>query len=176
MEEQLDVEVDGSRITVTMPETRFWVTYQKKLGNQRLVLIGSWHEPNMTTPEGVAFRHGQCRPQTTRRESSAGLCEGPLVHRLPMRALSSGLAPGSSLGNLTRIVGKRFLGPLQARASASVGALYLDPLWRSSCSARRSSSFSLTQCCLPSAAQRLQVKQPTRRSPRLSISMSCWPH
>ena len=56
MEEELNVEVDGTRITVTMPETRFWVTYQKKSGNERLVLIGSWHEPNMTTPEGVAFR------------------------------------------------------------------------------------------------------------------------
>ena len=54
--EELNVEVDGTRITVTMPNTRFWVTYQKKLGNERLVLTGSWHEPNMTTAEGVAFR------------------------------------------------------------------------------------------------------------------------
>ena len=54
--EGLKVEVDGTRITVTMPNTRFWVTYQKKSGNERLVLIGSWHEPTMTTPEGIAFR------------------------------------------------------------------------------------------------------------------------
>jgi len=54
--EGLNVEVDGPRITVTMPDTGFWVTYQKKSGNERLVLIGSWHEPNMTTPESIAFR------------------------------------------------------------------------------------------------------------------------
>jgi len=54
--EELNVKVDGTRITVTMPTTGFWVAYQKKSGNERLVLIGSWHEPNMTTAEGVAFR------------------------------------------------------------------------------------------------------------------------
>ena len=54
--EELNVEVDGTRITVSVPDTRFWVTYQKKFGNQHLVLIGSWLEPNVSTPEVVAFR------------------------------------------------------------------------------------------------------------------------
>ena len=54
--EQLIVEVEGTRITVTMPNTGFWVTYQKKFGNEHLVLIGSWLEPNVTTPEAGAFR------------------------------------------------------------------------------------------------------------------------
>jgi hypothetical protein len=54
--EELSVDVEGTRITVMMPGTDFWVTYQKKFGNERLALIGSWHEPNMTTPEGIAFR------------------------------------------------------------------------------------------------------------------------
>ena len=42
---RLNVEVDGTRIIVTMPGTSFWVTYQKKSGNQHLVLIGSWVDP-----------------------------------------------------------------------------------------------------------------------------------
>ncbi len=54
--EELNVEVDGTRITVSVPDTRFWVTYQKKFGNQHIVLIGSWLEPNVSTPEVVAFR------------------------------------------------------------------------------------------------------------------------
>jgi hypothetical protein len=54
--EELNVEVDETRITVTMPDAGFWVTYQKKFGNQHLVLIGSWLEPNVTTPEAGAFR------------------------------------------------------------------------------------------------------------------------
>ena len=52
----LNVEVDGTRIIVTMPGTSFWVTYQKKSGNQHLVLIGSWLDPNVTSPEAGAFR------------------------------------------------------------------------------------------------------------------------
>jgi hypothetical protein len=39
-----------------MPGTSFWVTYQKKSGNQHLVLIGSWVDPNVTSPEAEAFR------------------------------------------------------------------------------------------------------------------------
>jgi len=35
--EGLNVEVDGTRIIVTMLGTSFWVTYQKKSGNQHLV-------------------------------------------------------------------------------------------------------------------------------------------
>ena len=54
--EELNVEVDETRITDSMPDTRFWVTYQKKFGNRHLVLIGSWLEPNVTTPEVAAFR------------------------------------------------------------------------------------------------------------------------
>ena len=54
--EELNVEVDGTRITVSVPDTRFWVTYQKKFGNQHLVLIGSWLEPNVSTPEVGVFR------------------------------------------------------------------------------------------------------------------------
>jgi len=54
--EELKVEADGTRITVSMPDTRFWVTYQKKFGNQHLVLIGSWLELNVSTPEVGAFR------------------------------------------------------------------------------------------------------------------------
>ena len=55
--EELDIEVEGTRITVTMPGTGFWVTYQKKFGNQDLVLIGSWLEPKVTSPEAGAFRN-----------------------------------------------------------------------------------------------------------------------
>ena len=54
--EELKVEVDGTRITVSKPDTRFWVTYQKKFGNQSLVLIASWLEPDVSTPEVGAFR------------------------------------------------------------------------------------------------------------------------
>jgi hypothetical protein len=54
--EELSVEVEGTRITVTMPGTGFWVTYQQKFGNQHLVLIGTWLEPNVITPEAGAFR------------------------------------------------------------------------------------------------------------------------
>jgi hypothetical protein len=54
--EELNVEVDGTNITVTRPGTDFWVTYKKKFGSQDLVLIGSWLEPNVTTPEAGAFR------------------------------------------------------------------------------------------------------------------------
>jgi hypothetical protein len=48
--------VEGTRITVTMPGTGFWVTYQKKFGNQHLVLVGSWLDPTTTSPEAGAFR------------------------------------------------------------------------------------------------------------------------
>jgi hypothetical protein len=53
------------------------------------------------------------------------------------------------------------------RSPGPSSGLHLDPLWRSTCKARRSSSFSLTQRSLPSALQRLHVRQPIRRSPRL---------
>ena len=49
--------------------------------------------------------------------------------------------------------------------SRNVGALWCYP-------ARRSSSPRRVQGSLPSAAQRLQVRQPLRRYPRLSISIS----
>ena len=53
---------------------------------------------------------------------------------------------------------------------------YREPPWRSWCRARRSSSLSLVHRALPSAAQRLHVRQPMRCSSRLSISMSSCPH
>jgi hypothetical protein len=54
--EDLNVEVDGTRITVTMPDTGFWITYQKKFGNHDLVLVGSWLDPGVTSPEVGAFQ------------------------------------------------------------------------------------------------------------------------
>ena len=54
--EELSVEVEGTRITVRMPGTDFWVTYQKEPGSAHLVLTGSWIELHITTPPVADFR------------------------------------------------------------------------------------------------------------------------
>ena len=54
--EELNVEVEGTRITVKMPGTDFWVTYQKQPGVPQLVLTGSWIELHITSPTVVEFR------------------------------------------------------------------------------------------------------------------------
>ena len=54
--QELSVEVEGTHITVRMPGTDFWLTYQKEAGSPQLVLTGSWIELHITSPAVMEFR------------------------------------------------------------------------------------------------------------------------
>ena len=53
---ELSVEVDGADITVTMPGTKFSVTYQKREDSPTIVLTHTWLAPSITTPAVSDFR------------------------------------------------------------------------------------------------------------------------
>ena len=52
----LNVVVDGTSITVTMPGTDFAVTYQKRFANPHLVLTRSWIAGSVDSPAISEFR------------------------------------------------------------------------------------------------------------------------
>ena len=52
----LNVVVDGTSITVTMPGTDFAVTYQKRFANPHLVLTRSWVAGSVDSPAISEFR------------------------------------------------------------------------------------------------------------------------
>ena len=52
----LNVFVDGTSITVTMPGTDFAVTYQKRVANSHLVLTRSWIAGSVNLPPISEFR------------------------------------------------------------------------------------------------------------------------
>ena len=92
--EKLKVEVEGTRITVSIPDTRFWVTYQKKFGNQSLVVIASWLEPNLSTPEVVAFR---IRAKQAANANATTANRQPRRNCLPGNTVRSSRAGGASV-------------------------------------------------------------------------------
>jgi flavin reductase (DIM6/NTAB) family NADH-FMN oxidoreductase RutF len=52
----LSLEVHASSITVRMPGTDYWVTYEKRDDHQRLMLVRSWMAASVTTPAIIDFR------------------------------------------------------------------------------------------------------------------------
>ena len=52
----LQVEVNGTSITVTKPGTDFAVTYQKRFENPHLVLRDSWVAASVSSPAIAEFR------------------------------------------------------------------------------------------------------------------------
>src|SRR6185369_10717117 len=52
----LNVVVDGTSITVTMPGTVFAVTYQKRVANSHLVLTRCWVAASIDSPPISEFR------------------------------------------------------------------------------------------------------------------------
>jgi len=52
----LSLDVQSATITVTMPGTRYSVTYQKNSANPHLVLTRSWIALHETSPAVVDFR------------------------------------------------------------------------------------------------------------------------
>ena len=54
--EELSIEVEGSHITVSMPGTDLWVTYQKEARSPQLVITGSSIGLHITSPPVSEFR------------------------------------------------------------------------------------------------------------------------
>jgi hypothetical protein len=52
----LSLEVHASSITVRMPGTDYWVTYEKHDDHQRLTLVRSWMAASVKTPAITDFR------------------------------------------------------------------------------------------------------------------------
>jgi hypothetical protein len=53
---KLSVMAEGTRLTIKLPGTDFWVIYQKQFGNPHLVLIESWLDAHVTSPTIAEFR------------------------------------------------------------------------------------------------------------------------
>jgi hypothetical protein len=52
----LSLEVHASSITVRMPGTDYWVTYEKRDDHPRLTLVRNWMAASVATPAIIDFR------------------------------------------------------------------------------------------------------------------------